>query len=197
MAHDDSTTTEDGATDSGHADVTLEELKAELAALNLTPGQLKGRLAASRKWEDRAKEKDPEIQSLRDKASQFDALLASTQSDHERDVETAKKEARAAALQEAAPRAVRAEFRAAAKGVLDDDQLAALLEDRDLTKYLTDGGDVDDEKIAKIVSAAAPKDQQQQHVGLGQGRRPVEVKPSVSAGRDLYEATRGRKSQSA
>lgn len=190
MADDEGTTGDAGTDDGGHADVTLEELKAELAALNLTPGQLKGRLAASRKWEDRAKGKDSEFQAAREKAEQFDILLEASKSDQERAVETAKQEARAAAQLEAAPRIVRAEFRAAAKGVLDDTQLAALLEDRDLTKYVTDTGDVDEAKIAKIVADAAPKGQQEQHVDLGQGRRAAGVKPSVQNGRELFEQTR-------
>lgn len=174
----------------GHPDVSLDEIKAELAELGLTPGQLKGRLAASRKWEDRAKEKDPEFQSVKEKAAQYDALLASTQTDQERAVEQAKQEAKTAAQLEAGPRIVRAEFRAAAKGVLNDTQLNALLEDRDLTKYLTESGDVDEAKVAKIIADTAPNGTHQQAVPLGQGRTRTDVKPSVANGREMYEAER-------
>lgn len=174
-----------------HPDVSLEELKQELADLGLTPGQIKGRLAASHKWEDRAKGKDAEFTTAKEKAAQYDILLSTAQTDQERAVETAKQEARAAAQLEAAPRIVRAEFRAAAKGILDDTQLAALLEDRDLTKYVTDSGDVDEAKVAKIVAAAAPKGAQQS-VSLGQGRTRTDVKPSVAAGREMFEARKKR-----
>jgi hypothetical protein len=177
-----------------HPDVSLEDLQSHLAELGLTPGQLKGRLAASRRWEDRAKEKDPEFQTAKEKAAQYDALLATTQTDQERAVEQAKQEARAAAQLEAAPRIVRAEFRAAAKGVLSDEQLAGLMEfvsEADPTKYLTESGDVDEDKIAKRVASFAPKDQQK-HVDLGQGKRRTDVKPSVASGRELYEASRKR-----
>lgn len=194
MADDNGTTDDGTSADDAHADVSLEDLKAQLTELGLTPGQLKGRLAASRKWEDRAKEKDPEFQSAKEKAAQYDALLATTQTEQERIVAEARQEAKAAALQEAAPRVVRAEFKAAAKGVLTDGQLSALLEDRDLTKYVTADGDPDEAKIAKIIAAAAPAGGQQ-HVTLGQGRKATDVKPSVSSGREMYEA--GRKKRSA
>jgi hypothetical protein len=178
----------------GHADVSLDELKAQLADLGLTPGQLKGRLAASRKWEDRAKEKDPEFQSAKEKAAQYDALLASTQTDQERAVIEARQEAKAAALQEAAPRIVRAEFRAAAKGVLGAEQLEAFLEDYSPTNYLTDSGDVDEQKVTAKVAKLAGSGNQQAHVTLGQGRKVTDVKPSVSAGREMYEASRKKRS---
>lgn len=200
MADDTGTDTGDQDTDTDSADqhpnVSLEELRASLTDLGLTPGQLKGRLAASRKWEDRAKGKDTEFATAKEKAAQYDALLATTQTDQERAVAEAEKNARAAAQLEAAPRIVRAEFRAAAKGVLTDDQLSGLMElvnEVDPTKYLTESGDVDEDKIAKRVASFAPEGggQQVRSVVLGQGRTRTDVKPSVAAGRELYASRRG------
>jgi hypothetical protein len=105
------------ATRGGHADVSLEELKAELADLGLTPGQLKGRLAASRKWEDRAKGRTRSSRRRRRRRRSTTRC-----SRPRRPIRNApsrgEQEAKAAAQLEAAPRIVRAEFRAAAKGVL-------------------------------------------------------------------------------
>lgn len=54
------------------------------------------------------------------------------------------------------PRVVKAEFRAAAKGVLNPEQLVSLLEDLDLNRYVDDDGEPDTAKIEKKVSAFAP-----------------------------------------
>jgi hypothetical protein len=56
-----------------------------------------------------------------------------------------------------APRLVTQAFKAEAKGVLTKEQLDSLLEDLDLSKYLTNDGDVDEEKVTKKVSAFAPR----------------------------------------
>jgi hypothetical protein len=110
----------------------------------------------SRKHEERVKafgNLTPDaLKALQDKASKHDALERELMSDKDK----ATAEAREKALAEATPRVVRAEFKAAAKGVLSNDQLAALLEDRDLSKYVDANGDPDEDKIAKLVTAFAP-----------------------------------------
>jgi hypothetical protein len=68
----------------------------------------------------------------------------------------ARDEEREKANSEFIPRVVKAEFKAAAKGVLSDEQLTALLEDLDLSKYVTSTGDVDEDKVSKKVTAFAP-----------------------------------------
>lgn len=109
--------------------------------------------------------------ALKEKASRHDALEAELASDSEKAAKTAREEARAEALQESTPRIVRAEFKAEAKGVLTADQLTALLEDLDLSKYADDDGEPDSEKIAAKIAKFAPakSDDKTRRVNLGQG----------------------------
>lgn len=150
-------------------------------------------------WKFHARQHESRVKAMGDyddiksKAAQYDALSDASRTDQERAVETAKAEGKAAALQEAAPRLVRAEFRAAAKGVLTDAARDAILEDLDFSKYLTDKGEVDEAKVTAKIAAIAPAPTGRPPVTLGQGRTSTEVKPSVSAGRDLFDATRKRK----
>jgi len=129
------------------------------------------RIVEQRLARERAKFADYE--DLKTKAAEHDELVAASRTEHENAIEAAKKEARESALKEARPGVVKAEFKAAAKGVLSKEQLDALVEDLDLTKYITDKGDVDEEKIAKKVAAFAPAKggTGYQARDLGQGNR--------------------------
>jgi hypothetical protein len=133
-----------------------------------------------------------EAKAAKDRADQLEHDLAS---DSEKAVAEARKDERAKANSEATPRVVRAEFKAAAKGVLSGDQLTALLEDLDLSKYVTDTGDVDEEKVSKKVAAFAPAGNNGRPPRpLGQGTRPPsETKPG-DAGRAMAEKRFGSKS---
>ncbi len=93
-----------------------------------------------------------ELQSLREKAGRADALERELMSDKDRAIVEATEKANAAAI----PRVVRAEFRAAAKDVLTADQLTALLEDLDLSKYAKANGEPDEAKIEGKIKALAP-----------------------------------------
>lgn len=108
---------------------------------------------------------------LKEKAERHDALENELASEGEKAASKAREEARAEALQESTPRIVRAEFRAEAKGVLSADQLSALLEDLDLSKYADDDGEPDIEKIAAKIAKFAPakQDDKTRRVNLGQG----------------------------
>lgn len=135
--------------DKGYPDGTpLEEMTA--------PQQAAYWKAQARKHEDRVKSYDnlttDELKSLREKAARADALDLELGTESEK----AAKAARDEATKEAVPRIVRAEFKAAAKGVLSDEQLNALLEDRDLSKYADAKGEPNEEKIANLVKAFTP-----------------------------------------
>ena len=130
--------------------------------------------ALSRKNEDKAKANAAAVKER-------DELKAATATEAEK----ALAAARAEVLKETAPRLVRAEFRAAAKGVLTNTQRDALLEDLDLNRYLTDGGDVDEEKVAKKIKAVAPT-QGTVFPGLGQQSPGTSSKPSVARGAQMY-----------
>ena len=121
----------------------------------------------------RVQKRYADYDTLREKAAKADALESATATDLEKAVRAAQDEARKATLAEATPRLVRAEFRAAAKGVLTSEQLDTLLEDVDLSRFLTSTGDVDEEKIGKKVSALAPPpvEEKPRFPDLGGGKR--------------------------
>jgi hypothetical protein len=112
--------------------------------------------AQSRRHEDRSKSfgnlTPDDLTALREKAARADALDHELSSEADKAVKAARDEESAKAI----PRVVRAEFKAAAKGVLTAEQLTALLEDRDLSKYADAKGDPDEDKIANLVKAFAP-----------------------------------------
>lgn len=137
-----------------------------------------------------------DYEDLKTKAARADELENELGSEADKAAKKARDEERAKANSEFVPRVVKAEFKAAAKGVLTDDQLTALLEDLDLSKYVTDKGDADEEKIAKKVAAFAPaagtgtKTPPRQ---LGQGAQPPSnVKPG-DQGRAMAEKRFGNK----
>lgn len=154
------------------------------------------KIVESRLARERAKYSDYE--DLKTKAARADELENELGSEADKAAKKARDEERAKANSEFVPRVVKAEFKAAAKGVLTDDQLTALLEDLDLSKYVTDKGDADEEKIAKKVAAFAPaastgtgtKTPPRQ---LGQGAQPPSnVKPG-DQGRAMAEKRFGNK----
>lgn len=115
---------------------TVAEIAAIAAELGITPGQLKGRLEASRKWEQRAKKADEDAEAARQAAM----------SDQERAVEDAKRAGRAEAVSELGQRIAAAELRAALTGLVPDPAL--IVEDVNLAKFVTDDGEVDTDAVA-------------------------------------------------
>lgn len=103
---------------------------------------------------ERSRYKD--YDDLKAKAARADALESANATDLEKAAKAAREEGRSEALKEATPRLVKAEFRAAAKGVLTKDQLDSLLEDVDLSRFVTPDGEVDEERIGKKIAALAP-----------------------------------------
>lgn len=129
-----------------------------------------------------------QVQEKVARAAAMDALELEMSSDIEKAKHQAADEARTAARAESVPRIVTAEFRAAAKGVLTDEQLSAVLEDLDMTKYATADGEADLAKIAAKIAKIAPAQQQQppgvgQYRLLGQGQQPPAVVAPGEAGR--------------
>lgn len=138
---------------------------------------IEGRLAR-----ERAKFSDYE--DLKTKAARADALEADLGTESEKAAKKAAADERAKANGEFIPRVVKAEFKAAAKGVLTPEQLTALLEDRDLTKYVDSKGEPDEDKIEKLVKAFAPAaGTGTPPRGLGQGKQPPAVQKPGDAGR--------------
>jgi len=130
--------------------------------------------AYARKHEQRSKERE-DYDDLKAKAAKLDEIEAANATEAEKAAKAAREEGRTEGMRAAA----RAEFRAAAKGVLTDEARDALIEDLDMAKYLTDKGEVDVERIEKKVSAFAPaKGNGSGFPDLGQGRRDGGTKVS-------------------
>jgi hypothetical protein len=148
--------------------------------------------AQSRQHESRVKAMG-DYDTLKDKASQYDALADSVKTEQDRAVEAAKAEGKAAALQEAAPELVASAFdAAAARAGLSEAQATALLEDLAFANFLTADGKVDRAKVTAKVAAFAPTAAPRPPTLLGQGRTPTDVKPSVASGADLFNRSRKR-----
>lgn len=150
------------------AAVQTTDAAAQVAALadelGITVGQLKGRLEASRKWEERAKKADARLD---------DARLAAM-SEQERAIETARSEARAATLLELGQVRVGDAFRVAAAG--RDIDIDSVLEAVDLSKFLDDDGHPDTVKVGDWVERIAPLPETSatpKVPELGQGARPT------------------------
>lgn len=132
--------------------------------------------ALSRKNEERAK-------SNAEKAKGYDDLKATQMTEQEKAVEAARVEARQAALTEAAPRLVGAEFRAALAGRRTAEQVADLIEDLDLSKYLTESGEVDTERVTKKAELLAPASEERKTApSFGGGARKTADKPEATPG---------------
>lgn len=114
--------------------------------------------------EARAKELETELEEFR----------RSQMSEQEKAIDEARTAARAEALTEVGSKLAHAEFRAAAAGKLDDDQLGVLIDNLDLSKFLTEDGEVDREKVSTVVAGIGSK-ADTPSVDLGQGSRGGEV----------------------
>jgi hypothetical protein len=140
----------------------------------------------SRRHEATAKSR-ADYDELKGKAEEADRLRQERETENEKAVREAREAGEAEAAKKLAPMLVQQAFRAEAKGVLTDDQRDALLEDLDLTKYLTDTGEVDTDKVNKKVAAFAPADGGGNGSGKpgtgGQGRRKETKTSAREAGR--------------
>ena len=104
-------------------------------------------------------------------------------SESEKAIRAAKEEARQAALAEAGPRLVAAEFRIALAGRRTADEVAKLIEDYDLTRYLTDTGEVDVKRVAeKAELLAPPVEERKPAPSFGGGARKPDSKPEATPG---------------
>ena len=150
---------------------------------------------------NRQKSQFADYDQLKADSEELTRLRKETESATEKAVREAREQAAAEERARVAPQAVRAEFKAAAKGVLTDAQRDAFLEDADLTKYLTDKGEVDVDKVAKKVEALAPakpeKEKPRAPRDTGQGNRSEGGKTSVSSAREDYLERRRKQTASA
>lgn len=146
----------------------------------------------SKKHESRNKEMRTELDELKPKAEQHDRLVEASRTEQERAIKTAREEegdrVRAEETAKNAPKLVDSEMRAAAAGKLTAEQLAPLIENLDRTKFLTDTGEVDLEKVTAFVASIAPAagGTTKPFPNLGQGKRTPGDKPTTQTGADRY-----------
>lgn len=142
-----------------------------------------------------------ERQKARDaekRAKAAEAERDKIRNEHASDAEKALNAARAEGVTEAskqwAPRVVRAEFKAAAAGRFTAEQLNELLEDLDLSKYLTDDGEVDEARIAKKIDALAPDPGKSKVPSFNGGPRTPAQKRAGSLGEAISNRLAANKS---
>lgn len=151
----------------------------------------------SRRHEDRNKELlkitggkyGDDLRALLDEREK---LVDAQRTDSERAVEDAKKATREATLREVGPKSVRTSFDLLLSD-MDEQERNDAIDLLDLSKFLTETGEVDTAKVRKFAStitAPADKDKGTQRQDYGAGRRGHQAKSGVSAGADLYAAGR-------
>jgi hypothetical protein len=109
------------------------------------------------KWKALARKHEDKAKANAKAAQELEQVKQQSMSDIERAVEQAKSEGRAEGLRVGSVKIAAAELKAAATGRLDADQLATLLENVDLARFLDEDGEVDGEKVAKFIDGIAPK----------------------------------------
>lgn len=117
---------------------TTEETGAET-----TETDVKDWEAEAKKWQELARKNEVRAKGNAAAAKELERVRAAAMSETEKAVAEAKTAGAAEAARAAAPRLVRAEFRAAAAGTVDKQTLDAYLEDVDLTKFVGDDGEPD------------------------------------------------------
>lgn len=143
----------------------------------------------SRKHEGRVKSLG-DVEALKAKAEKFDALEREKLTPSEKAIEEARAEERAKVLAEqtrtVADRLVAAEFKVALAGRKKPEEVAALLEPLNLTKFLTSDGEVDADKVTKYAAGIAPAGRQWPDTGQG-NRGNSQKTTGVNAGKSLFE----------
>jgi len=138
--------------DSGDVDQTVEALKAEVE-----------------RWKTHSQKHEREWKKF---SKELEDIKRSSMSDTEKAVEEAKLAGRAEAMAETSKMLVAAEIRAVLTGVVSAP--AEIVEDLDLSKYLTDTGEVDAEKVEKL-----------------RNKYEALAKPGKGSGPDLKQGQRG------
>lgn len=131
--------------------------------------------------------------------AELEQLRAQTMTETERAVAEAKAAGKAEAATETLPKLLQAEFRAAAAGRMDSEQLKTATEPLNPTYFLTAKGDeVDTAKVQAFIDGIAPaKGASKTWPDMGQGRREGVKTSAREAGRAAAERRFGKQQQSA
>lgn len=151
-------------------------------------------------WRHKAQKHEKRAKAAADYDSikaERDELKNRHQSDDEKALEQATTQAaenaRAEERSHFAERLVLAEFKAANAGRIPADQFSAVLDGIAATRFLTDDGEVDTDKVQQYVEGIAPA-ATNKWPDTGQGRRQQQKSAGVGAGRELFTASRPGKS---
>ncbi len=151
-------------------------------------------------WKTQARKHETASKNRADRdaiKAELDALKASTQTDAEKAVEAAKTEASTSAKVEArnqyVPQLVTAKLEAALAGKMPAEKIAAQVEFLDHTKFLTEAGEVDTDKVKQYAAGLAPAGGK--WPDTGQGNRGTKTSgKGVGVGADMFAASRGKSS---
>lgn len=126
------------------------------------------------KWKNLARKHEERAKANAKAQAELDQLREASASEQDKAISAARKEAAAEAAKAFGARLAEAQFRVAAAGRLDSDQLEGLLEVVDLKRFVDDNGDPDIDAITAAVSRVAPKSVDQgippdDHQGAGSG----------------------------
>lgn len=138
---------------------------------------------------DRMKaERAQAVKEAKELRRELESVRLSSLSDAEKAVELARAETRQETLRAVGGRLVDAEVRAASAGRLAAEQIEALLEGLDRSRFITDDGDVDRDALASWVgrfAPAPPSGPQRPRGDVDQGVRTTATKASTA---DLFAA---------
>lgn len=174
---------------------SLDEVVAELG---LTPEQIAGRLEASKTWERRAKSEDRVDRSDYEAVkAERDQLKQANETDTEKAVREARDAGKAEARTEVVDETVKALLRMGLRArnpEITDDELTEVVSTINLSAHADDKGLVDDEKVLRTINRLAGTAGSTTGPDTGQGNRGKQTtKSGVSAGAELFAASRGKK----
>lgn len=109
------------------------------------------------KWKALARKNEERAKANSSAQAELDKLREATATEQDKAIAQARKEASTEAAKAFGSRLAEAQFRVAAAGRLDGDQLDGLLEVVDLGRFVDENGDPDIEAITAAVSRVAPK----------------------------------------
>lgn len=138
------TTADEGATSESTENTPEEAAPAELGDA--------GKQALDRMKAERKAAQD-EAKALR---AELDEFKRSQMSEQEKAIDEAKEAGRTEAIAELAPKFVTAEFKAAAAGRIEEDALATLLDNLNLTSFLNESGVVATDRVKALLDGLVP-----------------------------------------
>lgn len=124
-------------------------------------------------WQHQARRHEARVKEMADyddlkaRSTEYDKLVAASQTEHDRAVAEARRQGRTEAITESGSKLVDQWIRAAATGRLPDESVNALLGGLDRQQFLTTDGGVDTDKVWSYIGSIAPQPAAQQPAGAG------------------------------